>query len=285
MLVCDVDHFKRINDVRGHEVGDRTLARFGGLLRDMVRPAELAIRLGGEEFALVLRAGAEEALTAAECLRVAVRRHFEPELPELAVSVGVATAGRDGDDAAALLSAADKALYAAKRLGRDRCLAYDPELVVRVMAAGDPGGSPRGELLAPVLLLAETLDLRDPSTARHSQTVGRYAEALARALDWPPGARGADAHRRPPARRGQGRRAEATSASTWPARPSAPSCAATASSAPSSSRARACPTSPAGSCATTGKSAPTAAATRAGSAARRSRPRRASSPWPTPTRP
>ena len=186
VLVCDVDHFKRINDVRGHEVGDRTLARFGGLLRDMVRPAELAIRLGGEEFALVLRAGAEEALTAAECLRVAVRRHFEPELPELTVSVGVATAGRDGDDAAALLSAADKALYAAKRLGRDRCLAYDPELVVRVMAAGDPGGSPRGELLAPVLLLAETLDLRDPSTARHSQTVGRYAEALARALDWPP---------------------------------------------------------------------------------------------------
>jgi diguanylate cyclase (GGDEF)-like protein/putative nucleotidyltransferase with HDIG domain len=186
VLLSDLDHFKRINDVRGHEVGDRTLARLGGLLRDLVRSHELAVRLGGEEFALVIRAGPEEGLAAAERLRTATRHLFEPELPELTVSVGVATSGRDGDDAAALLSAADKALYAAKRLGRDRCLAYDPELVARVMAAGDRRGAPRGDLLAPVLLLAETLDLRDPSTARHSQTVGRYAEQLARALDWPP---------------------------------------------------------------------------------------------------
>jgi diguanylate cyclase (GGDEF)-like protein len=182
VLVCDLDHFKRVNDLRGHEVGDRALSRFGALLRQEARPGDLAVRLGGEEFALVLAgADADGGLAAAERLRAATRERFGSDLPELTVSIGVAMCGRDGDTAEAVLAAADTALNAAKRLGRDRCLAFDAELVARVMAGARDH---RADLLAPVLRLAEAVDLRRASGGRHARTVGGHAELLARRLGW-----------------------------------------------------------------------------------------------------
>ena len=122
LLVCDLDHFKRINDRYGHDVGDRVLARFGELLRELARESDVPMRLGGEEFCVVLpntdRAGA---ILAAERLRSETAEQLRRLVPEgITVSVGVAASSQGVLDARALMAAADRGLYAAKAAGRDR---------------------------------------------------------------------------------------------------------------------------------------------------------------------
>ncbi len=140
LLVCDLDHFKRVNDRYGHEVGDRVLARFGALLRDIAREHDVPMRLGGEEFCLLLpatdRAGA---LAAAERLRAETARWMQDLVPEaITVSVGVATNTHGIIDGQRLLSHADHGLYAAKQAGRNRTVEVagsgpaGPELVDQV---------------------------------------------------------------------------------------------------------------------------------------------------------
>jgi diguanylate cyclase (GGDEF)-like protein len=122
LLVCDLDHFKRVNDRYGHDVGDRVLERFGDLLRELSREQDVPMRLGGEEFCILLpdtdRAGA---IRAAERLRVETSRRMGELVPErITVSIGVAM-NADGElDGRTLLAAADRGLYAAKQAGRDR---------------------------------------------------------------------------------------------------------------------------------------------------------------------
>jgi diguanylate cyclase (GGDEF)-like protein/putative nucleotidyltransferase with HDIG domain len=186
LLVCDLDHFKRVNDSLGHEAGDDVLRRFSELLRRSTRGSDLPTRLGGEEFAVVLPgADGTAALAVAERLRLTVRSEFA-DLPLLiSVSVGVAASGDDIASAAELMRAANRSLYAAKRLGRDRCVLYHPETLALLdsLRAAAPEGQ---EQLAAAILLAETLDLRDGGTARHSQTVARLAEQVGQELAWTP---------------------------------------------------------------------------------------------------
>ena len=80
------------------------------------------------------------------------------------------------------MRAANRALYAAKRLGRDRCVVHHAQTLEMLDALRDAEGDGGAEQLAAAMLLAETLDLRDVATARHSETVGRYAEQIAREL-------------------------------------------------------------------------------------------------------
>ena len=186
LLICDLDHFKRVNDSLGYEAGDEVLAIFSALLRDCTRDADVPTRLGGEEFALVLPgAGQADAMAVAERLRRAVGERFATHPATVSVSVGVATTGPRLTSAAALMRAANRALYAAKHLGRNRCVAAQAETLDMLDAVREADGSAR-EQLAAAMLLAETLDLRDVGTARHSETVGRYAEQIARGLGWAP---------------------------------------------------------------------------------------------------
>jgi diguanylate cyclase (GGDEF)-like protein/putative nucleotidyltransferase with HDIG domain len=183
LLICDLDHFKRVNDTLGHPVGDDVLRRFSDLLRDCTREDDVAVRLGGEEFALVLSdVGEREALAVAERLRRQVAAAFRDVPVPISVSVGIADAARD-EGAEALVRAANRALYAAKRLGRDRCVVHHAETLAMLDALADDRA---GEQLAAAMLLAETLDLRDVATARHSETVGRYAERIAHELGLAP---------------------------------------------------------------------------------------------------
>ncbi len=125
LLVCDLDHFKQVNDRYGHDVGDRVLERFGELLRELSRADDVPMRLGGEEFCVVLpgtdRAGA---IRAAERLRVETSLRMQGLITErITVSIGVATNVDGVLDAQTLLNAADRGLYAAKQAGRDRSVA------------------------------------------------------------------------------------------------------------------------------------------------------------------
>jgi diguanylate cyclase (GGDEF)-like protein len=183
VIVCDLDNFKRVNDALGYVQGDEALRRFAGVLSEA---GGLAARLGGEEFALVFGGRAEdEAMAIAERLRAAVPAAFADFPWPVTTSVGVAVSGPGTETASLVLRAATRAVFGAKRLGRDRCVAYNAEALESLLGSLEDESGAGNEQLAAAMLLAETLDLRDVSTARHSQTVGRYAEGIARALDLP----------------------------------------------------------------------------------------------------
>ncbi len=183
LVICDLDHFKRVNDTLGHPAGDDVLRRFAELLRGCTREDDAAVRLGGEEFALVLPdADGVAAMAVAERLRRAVSAEFDEFPVPISVSVGIADS-RPCESAEAVVRAANRALFAAKRLGRDRCVVHHADTLAMLDALADDRA---GEQLAAALLLAETLDLRDVATARHSETVGRYAERIAHELGLAP---------------------------------------------------------------------------------------------------
>jgi diguanylate cyclase (GGDEF)-like protein/putative nucleotidyltransferase with HDIG domain len=186
LLVADLDHFKDVNDRLGQRTGDRLLQRVGTILDEATRRLDTVGRTAGEEFAIVLPEADERvAYLLADQLLARVRRAFADEPVPLTTSFGVATYPSHARDVEELFSAADEALYAAKALGRDRAVLYSPE--VSGILRGIEGRRPvdaQGHL-ATVLSLAEALDLRDGGTARHSQTVGRYAERMARELGLP----------------------------------------------------------------------------------------------------
>jgi diguanylate cyclase (GGDEF)-like protein len=125
LVMFDVDHFKKINDVYGHPAGDYVLTRIAQRVSDTVRTEDLLARYGGEEFALMLRESAEDqALACAERCRVAVDRSdfiFSGTPIKVSISLGVATLlDSDFSQPEDLLAAADKYLYRAKRAGRNR---------------------------------------------------------------------------------------------------------------------------------------------------------------------
>ena len=186
LVVADADAFKRVNDELGYEVGDMVLQRLSGLIADATGQTGFGARLGGEEFALVLPGStAGSARLVAEKLRRDAAAAID--LPwGLTLSAGLAVTDASVQDADALLRAATRALFVAKRLGRDRVVVYDPVTLESLLATLDSGDARGADQLSAVLLLAETLDLRDPGTAKHSQTVGRYSELIAAELGFDP---------------------------------------------------------------------------------------------------
>jgi diguanylate cyclase (GGDEF)-like protein len=137
MASFDLDHFKRINDERGHETGDRVLVRLGRLLTAESRDIDSVARVGGEEFVALLPgtdlAGAAEFT---ERVRAALDRHVPEGLPPVSVSAGVVSA-HDMKDLQTMLQRADSALYAAKRAGRDRTVSWAAEQAPRASQPGE----------------------------------------------------------------------------------------------------------------------------------------------------
>jgi diguanylate cyclase (GGDEF)-like protein/putative nucleotidyltransferase with HDIG domain len=176
LLVADLDHFKRLNDHVGHAAGDAALARFAAVARSCCRRHDVVGRLGGEEFALLLPdADAERGFLVAERLRAGFAEATAAGT-RCTVSVGIASTATARPDREGMTEAADQALYAAKALGRDRCVIYSREVIDGVL--GTPSASGHEQLSA-MLLLAETLDVRLHGGTEHSRTVGRLAAIIA----------------------------------------------------------------------------------------------------------
>jgi diguanylate cyclase (GGDEF)-like protein len=132
VVLLDLDHFKAVNDNFGHEMGDDALQRVSGAVRATKRRIDSAARFGGEEFALLLPySDVEGSAVMSERIRKQVLDAFQGEPYELTVSLGVASFPTDGLTPEDLLRAADRALYTAKRQGRNRSVvharAYDLE--------------------------------------------------------------------------------------------------------------------------------------------------------------
>jgi diguanylate cyclase (GGDEF)-like protein len=120
-VLLDLDHFKRVNDIYGHEQGDKVLAVVGQILTTTVRASDFAARYGGEEFLVLLPdTDRETAREVAEKLRLAIAGTDNFECGSQTASFGVAALPDDATDAEQLLRKADRALYAAKADGRNR---------------------------------------------------------------------------------------------------------------------------------------------------------------------
>jgi diguanylate cyclase (GGDEF)-like protein len=135
VIAGDIDHFKRINDAHGHAAGDAVLVEVAYRLRKALRAYDLAYRVGGEEFLVVLPgAGVPDAVGLAEQLRAAVAA--EPAAGhQVTMSFGVSGSGGPALDRERLLHEADRALYEAKARGRDQVVAAEHPAAARTAAA------------------------------------------------------------------------------------------------------------------------------------------------------
>jgi diguanylate cyclase (GGDEF)-like protein len=141
LLLLDLDHFKQVNDLRGHAVGDQVLARVGTVLQGVLRTGDFAGRNGGEEFAIVLpNTEVRMALAIAERVRAAVAEISLPgvDVP-VTISIGVAGYPDHATTPDRLERLADAALYLAKRQGRNRAEVAE---TTAADSASNPSGGP-----------------------------------------------------------------------------------------------------------------------------------------------
>lgn len=129
VILMDLDHFKQVNDTYGHEAGDLILKALAGALIAESRRGDFACRFGGEEFVVVMpNIHVDVAYQRAEALRLtlnSLRIPYDRFLLRTTISMGIACYPSNGDDRETLLRAADRAMYAAKKAGRDHILTYD----------------------------------------------------------------------------------------------------------------------------------------------------------------
>jgi len=185
LLIFDADHFKKVNDTYGHDAGDSVLAALARRAQEAMRAQDVVGRLGGEEFVAVLPgASRSAAYTAAERLRAHIASH-PVDIPggpiRVTVSVGVATKHPDVDtDRSNLMTAADNALYEAKRGGRDRVMHADGRPTAP-LSLPEPPEAARALIAALALVHAPT--------AAHCESVAQASWRIGSALQLPPAER------------------------------------------------------------------------------------------------
>ncbi len=136
LALLDVDFFKRINDTYGHPAGDQVLVELARMLQSESRAPDVACRYGGEEFALIMpNTGPQEAQVVAERVRDALASRVWPRHPDSPITASVGLVGTNGPSGditpEAWLEATDHNLYAAKRSGRNRCIATELSAALR----------------------------------------------------------------------------------------------------------------------------------------------------------
>ncbi|MBO0769654.1 MAG: diguanylate cyclase [Solirubrobacterales bacterium] len=182
VAVLDVDHFKQINDVVGHDEGDASLVHIADSLRAAAKSGDLVARSGGDEFTWVMAGTrADEAKRRAATLQQAVRE--APWSPQVTISVGIADNSWTHDPAE-LTRLADGALYWSKARGRNRCSVYDPEVVEALSAEERAERLERSQAMRGLRALARAIDAKDPETRMHSERVSELARELAVAAGW-----------------------------------------------------------------------------------------------------
>ena len=131
VLMCDIDHFKKVNDTHGHPAGDHVLTEISNLLTGSLRAEDVFARYGGEEFAVICRGSdLNQGQIVGERLRKAVEGHrFVYEGTHIPVTISVGVAGLPDPavkDASELVGVADQALYKSKHAGRNRVTVHKP---------------------------------------------------------------------------------------------------------------------------------------------------------------
>ena len=179
VIMADLDDFKSINDAYGHASGDAVLRSIGEIFRTRLREVDVACRIGGEEFGVIMpETGTDGALRAAERLRSSAMGTTMPGVGVVTISLGAAVFPEHAEQRDGLVESADQALYVAKHEGKNQT----------VMVGNGAGGDSRRTLtrvepLARTLLRA--LSFRSESTADHSERVAETCAGLAGYMGMP----------------------------------------------------------------------------------------------------
>ncbi len=184
LAVFDVDHFKRVNDTLGHQVGDAVLVEIAARLSALLPERDMLARVGGEEFAwIMVGVDPDRALEQAEQARRAICDTEITGVGRVTISAGVARfdAGLPAGD---LFRHADLALYLAKSRGRDRCVPYVADEVEGLPGRGATDAEERRRRAASIHVLARAVDAKDGGRPRHSERVAAVSEAIGRELGW-----------------------------------------------------------------------------------------------------
>ena len=128
-LFCDIDYFKRINDSYGHVIGDAVLKEVGNIIKETINKNGNYFRFGGEEFVVLLEnITSDDAYKIAEDIRINIKNSIEIQsfcnLESITISIGLASYPTDGLNIETLIDKSDKAMYCAKRKGRNKCQVY-----------------------------------------------------------------------------------------------------------------------------------------------------------------
>ncbi len=128
VMMIDIDNFKKINDTYGHTFGDRVLEKLAEILKSSIRASDTAARYGGEEFAIILpKVESDQALILANRIRKHIKDKSAPLMKGkgiLTVSIGISNYPKDSQKKMELMKQADKALYEAKKRGKDQAVEY-----------------------------------------------------------------------------------------------------------------------------------------------------------------
>jgi two-component system cell cycle response regulator len=182
VVFLDIDHFKALNDNFGHPAGDTALREIGSIARSTIRTMDTVGRWGGEEFVVLLPdTGQADAMLATERVRreIAAYRVAGTDI-RLTCSLGVAVYPDDGATRSELIESADRAMYAAKRFGRNQAFAAGHPAVGAFDSASDPQASRDGDALTgAVTALALLVDERDNYTNVHARGVSELSRRLA----------------------------------------------------------------------------------------------------------
>ena len=148
LVMCDLDHFKTLNDTFGHPAGDAVIETFASIMSREIRAYDVACRYGGEEFTLILPdTSIEEAKIVCERVRASIEKESWPMYPDMSVTASFGCTDRGVEGHAGgdqWIKAADLALYEAKRSGRNRLVHYTPDLVEDATADDRDGNARDG---------------------------------------------------------------------------------------------------------------------------------------------
>ncbi|MDH5371394.1 MAG: diguanylate cyclase [Acidimicrobiia bacterium] len=178
VVMADIDDFKAVNDNYGHSTGDAVLRGMGEAFRRQVREVDIACRVGGEEFGMIMpETDAEGAIQAAERIRLAVLDQLMPGVGQVTISLGVSVFPHDAQSSKDMVEAADRALYSAKRAGKN----------CTKLAGGAPSFSGAGRAftsMTPVVgTLLAALRMRAPWMADHSVRVAELSTQIGTVLE------------------------------------------------------------------------------------------------------
>jgi len=193
MMMLDIDHFKNVNDTYGHLAGDMILRQMGKILKENTYSLDVAGRYGGEEFVILMpETSYSTAIKAAEKLRKIIDEcHWDIGEKRISITVSIGIASIDSSDSLELIKRADKALYEAKKQGRNCIVCWEDanadetkklqsgeyhELQIKVSSLAK---QIRSQVLEVVSAFMKTIAAKDPYTAHHGKNTQAYAIAIA----------------------------------------------------------------------------------------------------------